>query len=170
MTKDELLGLLRPVTLEEKPLFDRCLSAYPPTVSELTFTNAFCWAEVRHHLCCEYDGHLLVCHRQGDCCLSFYPPVGPAPAALLAARIDGLRDYCWTRLDRVLAAALPAWARPVPDRANSDYVYRTQDLRDLPGKAYHAKRNHARRFAEIYNPEVRPLTAGLAPGCLHVQE
>jgi hypothetical protein len=58
----------------------------------------------------------------------------------------------------------------VPDRANSDYVYRIQDLRDLPGKAYHAKRNHARRFAELYQPEVRPLTAELAPSCLHVQE
>jgi hypothetical protein len=156
--------------LEEKPRFDRYLAAYPPVVSELTFTNAFCWAEVRHHLCCEWEGHLLICYRQGDCCLSFYPPVGPAPAPLLARRIDGLRNYCWTRLNKDLTAGLPAWARPVPDRANSDYVYRTADLRALPGKAYHAKRNQVRRFAELYAPEVRPLTADLASACLRVQE
>jgi hypothetical protein len=170
MKYDELLALLRPVTLEEKPRFDGYLSKYPPAVSELTFTNAYCWAEVRHHLCCEWEGHLLTCYRQGDCCLSFYPPVGPAPATMLARRIDGLRDYCWTRLDRDLVAGLPAWARPVPDRANSDYVYRTGDLRALAGKAYHAKRSYTRRFADLYAPEVRPLTADLAPGCLQVQE
>jgi hypothetical protein len=170
MTKDELLTLLRPVILDDKPRFDRYLSAYPPVVSELTFTNAFCWAEVRHHLCCEWEGHLLICYRQGDCCLSFYPPIGPAPATVLARRIDGLRDYCWTRLNKELVAGLPPWARPVPDRANSDYVYQTADLRTLAGKAYHAKRNYARRFAELYAPEVRPLAADLISGCLQVQE
>src|SRR5262245_25206139 len=111
MTKDELLQMLRPVTLADKPLFDRYLSSHPPTVSELTFTNAFCWAEVRHHLFGECDGHLLICHRQGDCCLSFYPPVGPDPAALLARRVDGLRDYCWTRLDKDLADRIAACAK-----------------------------------------------------------
>src|SRR4051794_7017781 len=94
MTKDELLRRLRPVSLADKPLFDRYLSQYPPVVSELTFTNAFCWAEVRPPLFCECAGHLLICYRQGDCCLSFYPPVGPDPAGLLARKFDGLRDYC----------------------------------------------------------------------------
>jgi hypothetical protein len=70
MTKDELLGLLRPVTLADKPLFDRYFARYSPTVSELTFTNAFCWAEIRHHLFGEYQGHLLISYRQKDCCLS----------------------------------------------------------------------------------------------------
>jgi hypothetical protein len=58
----------------------------------------------------------------------------------------------------------------VPDRANSDYIYPIEDLRQLSGKAYHAKRNHAHRFADLHNPEVHPLTAELAAGCLHVQE
>src|SRR5690242_18765480 len=113
MIKDELLELLKPVTLEDKPLFDRYLSQYPPAISELTFTNAFCWAEIRHHLFCEYEGHLLISYRQNDCCLSFYPPVGPEPAVLLRTRIEGLRDYCWTRLDKALAASVGQAARPV---------------------------------------------------------
>ena len=170
MTKADLLKSLRPVTLGDKALFDRYLSQYPPAVSELTFTNVFCWAEVRHHLFCEYDGHLLISYRQKDCCLSFYPPVGPEPAALLRTRFEGLRDYCWTRLDPGLVASLEPPARPVLDRDNSDYVYRVEDLRTLRGKDYHGKRNFARRFAELYNPEVRPLTGALAPECIHIQE
>jgi hypothetical protein len=170
MTKDELLALLRPVTLEDKPVFDRYLTRYPPAVSELTFTNAFCWAEIRHHLFGEYAGHLLIAYRQKDCCLSFYPPVGPDPAALLGTRIEGLRDYCWTRLDKELATSLGPAARPVLDRDNSDYVYRVEDLRTLRGKEYHGKRNYAKRFADLYDPEVRPLTGVLAAECLHIQE
>jgi hypothetical protein len=170
MTRDDLLRLLRPVTLADKPLFDAYLARHPPTVSELTFTNVFCWAEVRHHLCGEHQNHLLSAYRQGDCCLSFYPPVGPDPVALLRQRIDGLRDYCWTRLPSDLVARLGPEARPVLDRDNSDYVYRVEDLRTLRGKDYHGKRNLARRFADLSAPEVRPLTPELAAECLHVQE
>ena len=170
MTRDELLKRLRPVTLKDKPLFDRYFRRHPPAVSELTFTNVFGWAEVRHHLFCEQDGHLLISYRQGDCCLSFYPPVGPDPVAVVKERMEGFRDYCWTRLDASLIERLRPGLRPVLDRENSDYVYRVEDLRTLQGKAYHSKRNYARRFTELYHPEVRPLRAALAPACLHVQE
>jgi len=170
MKKDELLRRLRPVTLADKPLFDRYLAEHPPAVSELTFTNVFCWAEVRHHLFCEHDGHLLITYRQGDCCLSFYPPVGPAPQAVMRQRFEGFRDYCWTRLDTGLATALAPELEPVLDRDNSDYVYRTQDLRELAGRAYHGKRNLAGRFEQRYRPEVRPLDASVMADCLHVQE
>src|SRR5262249_27794621 len=46
---------------------------------------------------------------------------------------------------------------------------RPADLRELPGKDYHAKRNHINRFAE-HNPEVRSLSAALAADCIRVQE
>src|SRR5947207_14515407 len=118
MTKDELLKLLKPVTIGDRRDFDRYLAQYPPVVSELTFTNAFCWAEIRHHLFCEYEEHLLISYRQKDCCLSFYPPVGPDPVPLLRRRIEGLRDYCWTRLDQALAARLGPGVPPVLDLAN----------------------------------------------------
>jgi hypothetical protein len=170
MTKDELLKLLKPVTPGDASLFRGYLSRYPQVVSELTFTNVFCWAEIRHHLFCEHQEHLLISYRQKDCCLSFYPPVGPQPADLLQMPIEGLRDYCWTRLDKGLVASLGPGARPTLDRDNSDYVYRVEDLRTLRGKEYHGKRNFAKRFADQYNPEVRPLTAALAPECLHIQE
>jgi hypothetical protein len=170
MTRDELLRWLRPITLGDKPLFDRYLTRYPPVVSELTFTNAFCWAETRHHLFCEYEGHLLISYRQKDCCLSFYPPVGPNPTALLRRRVEGLRDYCWTRLDKELATSPGLPARPVLDRDNSDYVYRVEDLRTLRGKQYHGKRNLARRFVELYQPTVQPLTGVQEADCIHIQE
>ncbi|HBB71642.1 MAG TPA: hypothetical protein DCZ71_03435 [Ruminococcus sp.] len=37
----------------------------------------------------------------------------------------------------------------VYDRDSSDYVYRTADLAELPGRRYHGKRNHLARFREL---------------------
>jgi hypothetical protein len=55
---------------------------------------------------------------------------------------------------RALAERLPPGLRPQPDPDDSDDVYRLADLRALQGKDYHGKRNFARRFAELYRPEV----------------
>ena len=169
MTKDDLLQMLKPVSLKDKPFLDGYFSKYPPTISELTFTNIYSWCEIRHHLFCEHEGHLLICYRGKDCCMSLYPPVGPQPADLLQQPIEGLRHYCWTRLDGGLAAEVRRAGRLVLDRDNSDYLYRLTDLRELPGKKYHAKRNLIKRFADL-QPTVSPLTRALAADCLHIQE
>jgi hypothetical protein len=169
MTKDQLLKLLKPVTVDQKGLFDRYLSPYPPSISELTFTNIFAWAEIKHYLFCEVEGHLLISFREDDCSLSFLPPVGPRPVRMVKRRIEGLRDYCWRRLEEGLAAQLRPTFRLAAEYENNDYVYRIADLRELPGKEFHAKRNFAKRFAAL-NPQIRPLTSALAPACIHVQE
>lgn len=36
------------------------------------------------------------------------------------------------------------------DAGNADYLYRRSDLADLPGSAYHRKRNHIARFEKLY--------------------
>lgn len=36
------------------------------------------------------------------------------------------------------------------DAGNADYLYRRSDLADLPGTAYHRKRNHIARFEKLY--------------------
>ncbi len=169
MTKDKLLKLLRPVTRDDKPLFDRYLSQYESKISELTFTNIFCWSEIKHYLFGECREHLLIAYRENDCCLSLLPPVGPRPASIVKKRMEGFRDYCWTRLDEELATRLGPEVRLIPDRKNSDYVYRLADLRALPGREFHAKRNLIKRFA-VLQPETRPLTSALLNECIHIQE
>jgi len=51
-----------------------------------------------------------------------------------------------------------------PDRA--DYVYLGDDLRELPGRSYHGKRNHIRRFRAVCaNAEYREMDGPLAERC-----
>lgn len=163
------LHRLRPVTLKDRPVFDRYLKKYPQQISELTFTNIFCWAEVKHHLWCEQDSHLLVSYRKQDCALKFLPPVGPSPERIIQTSLPGLSHYAWTRLPEGLANRLTRDRRPVFDRDNSDYVYALADLRELAGKRYDGKRNFIKRFQQ-YAPVIKPLTKSMTADCLRVQE
>lgn len=43
------------------------------------------------------------------------------------------------------------------DRDNSDYLYRTAELAELPGKRFHKKRNHVNGFRNAYSHTERPL-------------
>lgn len=44
-------------------------------------------------------------------------------------------------------------------RANDDYIYDAEELRTLPGKKYHSKRNFASRFYSAHSHEYIELTA-----------
>ena len=57
-----------------------------------------------------------------------------------------------------------------PDRANWDYLYLAQNLIDLPGKAYHGKRNHVARFRRSFEYTYEDITAENAAECLEMAE
>ncbi|MDR2089154.1 MAG: phosphatidylglycerol lysyltransferase domain-containing protein, partial [Clostridiales Family XIII bacterium] len=48
------------------------------------------------------------------------------------------------------------------DRANFDYVYNTQDLIELKGRDYHAKKNHLNYFLNNYEYEYVSLHSAMA--------
>ncbi len=159
---------MRPVGLSDKPVFDDYLQRYPPTASELTFTNVFCWAEVKHHLYCEHEGHLFVSYRDRRIHLGLFPPIGPHPERWILRPIPHLRCYSYNRIDEDLAGRLGG-AKLHVDRDNSDYLYRVDALRELRGKKFDGKRNFLRRMEE-FQPQVRRFTADMACACLQIQE
>jgi hypothetical protein len=61
-----------------------------------------------------------------------------------------------------LAKAFPGCLRMEADRANFDYVYNTQDLIDLKGRDYHAKKNHLNYFLNNYTYEYASLNSSMA--------
>jgi hypothetical protein len=56
------------------------------------------------------------------------------------------------------------------DRDNSDYLYLAQDLCELAGRKYDAKRNFIRRFQSERNYRYLPLTPDLARECRKFEE
>jgi hypothetical protein len=56
------------------------------------------------------------------------------------------------------------------DRAAADYVYRTSDLIDLPGRRYDAKRNWIRRCLAAHRCEYVPLAGQVVAQCAAYME
>lgn len=160
---------LRPVTLADKPLFDRALSQYPQEISELTFAGLFCWAEIEHILFCEEEGNVIVGFRNRRGVLNFFPVIGPDWLRLMSWIVPGCRRYHLSRIPEQSAQQIHAHGKPVFDRAHSDYVYSLAELRALQGKKFDSKRNFIRRFEKL-RPTVKKLQSRDASACIAIQE
>ncbi len=155
---------VRPICLEDKPLFDSILSAFPPQVSELTFTNLFAWRKAYGFVVSSLLGYLLIASSKGDK-LDFLDPIGPqsmkkAVIEECFKRSQAGTDVTFMRLPSDTAELFADDTRYAveEDRDNFDYVYRLQDLTELSGGAYDGKRNLIKRFRKTYSFEYSPMT------------
>ena len=65
----------------------------------------------------------------------------------------------------------PGQFREVVNRGDADYLYRREDLAELPGTAYHKKRNHISKFTRLHpNWCLRPLDAATAADARGIAE
>jgi hypothetical protein len=162
--------------LEEKPLFDKVFNVFPPVISEFTFTNLFIWRHTYQLKVSRFKNFLCLLSDQEEKSF-FFPPVG-----------EGEMMECYRILLQYLEGkgSLPQIAR-VPeavvsqkdwkeegfvaelDRAQSDYIYLTEDLIKLEGRKYHRKRNHIKQFEEKYPYQYVPLTPEWISECLRLE-
>lgn len=169
----------KPLTIEHKDTFDAFFREDPPRISELTFTNLFIWRHKYRPVWCRWQ----------DCLLVLFEPEGQAPFGLQpigsgdkAKTLGALEDSLISlssnavnlvqRADEVFVERFidPARHTALFDRDNSDYVYRTTDLIDLPGRRYHRKKNHLNRFLKTFAFEYRPMDMEVVECFLDMQE
>ena len=167
---------LKDLSFEEKPLFDTIFSQYPPVISEFTFTNLFIWRHAYQLKISRFQNLICLFSEKGENSF-FFPPIG-----------EGDRVECYRVLFRYLQKKnLPQKIARVPeeviaqtdwkgegfvtelDRAQSDYIYLTQDLIELQGRKYHRKRNHIKQFKEKYSYQYIPLTSEWISECLNLE-
>ena len=156
-----------PLDISHREIVDSALASERPEVSELNFAEIFAWHGVRQTQISDLEGALcLFIKRHGKRC--FYPPLqAPDPPAamrnmLLWLRNQGEEGFVYGLTGRQAAGAEATGelvAEEDPD--NADYVYRTQDLIQLPGHKYDGKRNHIHNFVRSYDftyAEIDPRT------------
>jgi hypothetical protein len=163
----------RPLGLGDKPLVDLVLQKYPPEVSELTFTNLFCWQAKRRVSYAEIaDGAAFLAAEPRR--TFFLPPAGKdaagaTRAVLEYARSAGLEPVV-ERVPEAMAGELAgSGLRVEEDRDNWDYVYDVSDLAHLEGRKYDGKRNFVRQALAGNNCEYLHLTAGDVNDCLALE-
>ncbi len=141
------------ITLADKPLYEAYLKEESDRGCEFSFANLYLWGRQRFAV---VHGQIAL-FSQFDR-RSVYPyPLGSGDKkdvldAIIAdaherdipCRITGLSDKARETIEQLY----PEKFRFHCDEGSFDYVYSIDDLADLSGKKYHAKRNHLNRFLE----------------------
>jgi hypothetical protein len=167
----------KPLALEDREQITSFLRRNPPITSELTFTNLFMWRNHYRFRWCVAADSLLILGDTADGLPFALPPVGPGdltPALRqLFSFIGGLSPT--VQIHRFPEALAQPYVEPLSltvreDRANSDYIYRTESLATLKGRKYHRKRNHTKRFRQSHTYRYEPLNREYIEACLELEE
>ena len=163
--------------IEDKAAIDSILQKARRRDSDYCFGNLFIWQKAFHMGFCINGGNLFIASGM-QASPVFFMPVGEN----IEQGIRDLLEYtCVKGLPLRLLSVLPEekvfleTAFPgcfsfVEDRYRSDYIYNSQDLMLLAGKKYHGKRNHISRFERLYTWQYHPITPGIMPLCLEMNQ
>ena len=156
----------KPITLQDKDLFDSYFHTYQPPMSEFTFTNLFAWRLCKHYEYAVMDDHLIISF---DSRKAFLQPVGKNPAILIEKILAIYPESRFERVEETLAQQLRGKFTIVEEPNNADYVYGTEQLRTLPGNKYAPKRNFIKQ-CEKCSPSVCILTDDTIKGFMELQQ
>lgn len=159
----------RPVTLADKPIFDRILRNHPQIHSECSFITMICWQNYAHYAYTIKDDRLLIsCTVDGE--TTYRAPIGdPAPElfeeVLALAKKEGGKmamDFYDEADVWYMKNAHPE--TPVyTSRGFSEYYYRTEELAELRGKKYLNIRGQINKFNAEYTYTTEKITEPIIP-------
>lgn len=144
----------KPVSIKDRDLYEKYHMAETEHGCDHTFTNLVMWGQQNISLLSE--GIALFSHYMGQ---TFYPfPLGENKGEIIREIILDAKERnipcVFTDVaeadKKLLNELFPQRFRFTTNADTYDYVYDINDLADLGGRKYHAKRNHLNRFAEEY--------------------
>ena len=93
------------INLEDKNLFDDYFRKYPPNISELTFTNLFCWRHSKKYAYAIIDNHLLISYEERGT-KKYLQPVGETPELIIAKVLSIYPKALFERVEGHIAEKL----------------------------------------------------------------
>lgn len=170
------------ITIPNREFLEKYLNGFEYKTSGLSFSamymwresNMFSWDMVGDYMCVSGISHLEL--EEGIILPFMFPPL----TCTGEYDREKLRHTIFAARERFEKAGQPFSLRLVPfhmveiikeavpelkwtdDRPNYDYIYLTQDLIDLKGRAYHGKKNHLNYFKKTYEYEYVELTSAMA--------
>lgn len=154
----------KPLTLEDRDFFRQHYAMYPQSHSDNTFTNMACWNHYAHYRYAYEEGNVILASTI-DGKTRFRPPIGPTDPALfrdlirLAAEAgDGEPIILIDAATAPLLQVADPRVTLVPDRDQSEYVYRAEDLANLQGRDYLYIRRELNKFKRTYAYNVEPIS------------
>ena len=166
--------LVQDITIDKKNYLNTFLEKANSENSELTFTNLFMWRKSYNVKFSVVSDCLVIISRHGKNPAIIYFPIGDGDR--IACLNEVLKEFQKSEesfsirinSDEDLEMFKSAYGNKfeITEDTNSfDYVYRVQDLSDLKGKKYHAKRNFTNRFESKYNYTFETMTPDQKDEC-----
>ncbi|NMB78348.1 MAG: DUF2156 domain-containing protein [Methanomicrobiales archaeon] len=154
----------RPVTLSDRAFFEHQYTRYPQVHSDNTFTNMVCWNHYAHYTYAVVGDNVILASTI-DGITRFRAPIGPRNPALLKDLLRFSFDISDNEPIVLIDAETAGWMKSVcpdltlvPDRNHFEYVYRSSDLADLPGKNYLTIRRQVNKFRKNCASTVELIT------------
>jgi len=170
------------ISIDNREILEQYLNGYEYKTSGLSFSaqymwrdiNKFSWDMMGEYMCISGISHLEL--EEGIELPFMFPPL----TATGEYDNDALRETIYKAKEHFEKKGQPFSLRLVPfhvmeiikeavpeihfidDRPNYDYIYLTQELIDLKGKAFHSKKNHLNYFKKTYEYEYVELTSDMA--------
>jgi hypothetical protein len=160
-----------PLSLSHQPLFERILAPLELGISDYNFVNLWLWRHSRQIEVATHEGFLLVRLIYPN-----RPPVMlmPVGSGDLCRVLEAIERFCTDRGEpmgfRAVSEAMRADLEAIwPGRfefahtpCHDDYLYDTQALIELKGRAYHSKKNFVNRFIGEYGLDFESMQEGQA--------
>lgn len=171
------------ITVEDRPFLEEYLNGYDYKTSGLSFSALYMWRDINRFSWTRSGDYLLlagISHLELEDGIiepflfppltktGAYDPEGVREALKEAKKIFEEKGHPFSirllpfHMIDIIENACPGKMKFIEDRPNYDYVYRRQDLVELKGRDYHAKKNHLNYFHKNYPYEYVPLTSAMA--------
>ncbi len=165
--------LIQDITIDKKEYLNKFLEKANSENSELTFTNLFMWRKSYNVKFSVISDCLVIISKHKENPAIIYFPIGDGD--FISCLNEVIREFQTTgesfmiRINNdedleKIKTAFPS-IEISEDKDAFDYVYRVQDLSELKGKKYHAKRNFTNRFENKYSYTFEIMTPDKKDEC-----
>lgn len=170
------------ISIDNRDILEEYLNGYEYKTSGLSFSaqymwrniNQFSWDIIGDYMCIAGISHLEL--EDGIILPFMFPPLtrtGKYDKNTLRETIFKAKEIFEKRGQPFSLRLVPAHLKEiiedacpeitfVEDRPNYDYIYLTEDLMELKGRAFHGKKNHLNYFKKNYDYEYVEMTSAMA--------
>ncbi len=168
----------RKLKLNDKQLIDKYVNDGETGGSAYSFGTLFAWGDSYQMEIAEHDNMLLMRGCDDGQPYYVYPSgTGDVKAAVDAMIEDNKNNNCVFMLGQLLEENVEKLKELYDDefdyffsRDYSEYVYLTENMANLPGKKFHAKKNHINAFFRKHTDiHIDPITTDNIHHCLQIQ-
>ncbi len=157
----------KPLTLEDKELFDKYSKLINTKSYEYAFSSLYLWRNLCNIKYIVIDNCLIVQKNEEDKGQFFMMPYGYKKETLQSL-VENLKSistknngqiYLFGDIEGSFINDLKNYTnftfQIIDDRDDFEYIYRTKDLINLSGKKYHSKKNYCNYFANHYKYDIK---------------